>query len=74
MEFLKKFIFWFGVYNIFGRVYHTLHSKPNPKVLEKIAAIFTEPGSDEEAKFMGVFGFHKTQDKDDDKIQNKIGF
>ena len=72
----KKLLYYYGVYTLCGRIYHFLHSEPNPKQLEKLAAIFTTPGSDEEARFMGMFGFHlkEKEDENEDEITNKIGF
>lgn len=75
---IKKFIYYFGLYCLFGRVYKFLHSKPDPQKLEKIAAIFTTPGTAEEAKFMGIFGFHKKEEDNDDEEEveklDRIGF
>lgn len=76
METIKKLLMAYGLYTLCGRIYHFMHSKPDPKKLEKIAAIFTAPGSDREAKFMGMFGFHKhEEDEDEEEVTtNRIGF
>lgn len=70
----KKLLYFYGIYTLCGRIYHFLHSGLNSKQMEKLAAIFTTPGSDEEAKFMGMFGFHRKEEDEDKEVTNKIGF
>lgn len=74
MNILKKILYCYGIYTACGRIYHFLHSKPNSEQVEKIAALFTTPGSDKEAKFMGMFGFHREEEEDENEVTNKIGF